>query len=95
MQRFQIVVGRGFVSLFVEQVRKEAKQEKDEADKHAKLKIEVADAQVELMLFKLYHTQKELEDLSREVEAKKKVKHHRIEMKKKIPWGYFGRYFFN
>ena len=54
-------------------MRKEAKQEKEEADKYARLQVELADAQIELMLFKLYYAQKEIEELNKDIESKSKV----------------------
>uniref|UniRef100_G3TRH6 Structural maintenance of chromosomes protein n=1 Tax=Loxodonta africana TaxID=9785 RepID=G3TRH6_LOXAF len=47
--------------------RKEAKQEKEEADRYQRLKDEVVRAQVQLQLFKLYHNEVEIEKLNKEL----------------------------
>uniref|UniRef100_A0A803SRM9 Structural maintenance of chromosomes protein n=1 Tax=Anolis carolinensis TaxID=28377 RepID=A0A803SRM9_ANOCA len=52
--------------------RKEAKQEKEEADRYQRLKDEVVRAQVQLQLFKLYHNEAEIEKLNRELGSKNK-----------------------
>ncbi len=54
-------------------MRKEAKLEKEEADKYARLQVDLADAQIELMLFKLFHSQKQIDELAKDLEAKSKV----------------------
>uniref|UniRef100_A0A4W4FWG7 Structural maintenance of chromosomes protein n=1 Tax=Electrophorus electricus TaxID=8005 RepID=A0A4W4FWG7_ELEEL len=45
--------------------RKEAKQEKEEAERYQRLKDEVVRANVQLQLFKLYHNEAEIEKLNR------------------------------
>ncbi|KPP70598.1 structural maintenance of chromosomes 1A-like [Scleropages formosus] len=47
--------------------RKEAKQEKEEAERYQRLKDEVVRAHVQLQLFKLYHNEAEIEKLNREL----------------------------
>ncbi|KAL4655475.1 structural maintenance of chromosomes protein 1A [Arapaima gigas] len=47
--------------------RKEAKQEKEEAERYQRLKDEVVRAHVQLQLFKLYHNESEIEKLNREL----------------------------
>uniref|UniRef100_A0AAY4CZX7 Structural maintenance of chromosomes protein n=1 Tax=Denticeps clupeoides TaxID=299321 RepID=A0AAY4CZX7_9TELE len=47
--------------------RKEAKQEKEEAERYQRLKDEVVRANVQLQLFKLYHNEAEIEKLNREL----------------------------
>ncbi|NXG17972.1 SMC1A protein, partial [Grallaria varia] len=50
--------------------RKEAKQEKEEADRYQRLKDEVVRAQVQLQLFKLFHNEAEIEKLNKELGTK-------------------------
>ncbi|XP_069501341.1 structural maintenance of chromosomes protein 1A [Ambystoma mexicanum] len=52
--------------------RKEAKQEKEEAERYQRLKDECVRAQVQLQLFKLYHNETELEKLNKELTTKNK-----------------------
>ncbi|XP_076133445.1 structural maintenance of chromosomes 1A, like [Alosa pseudoharengus] len=52
--------------------RKEAKQEKEEAERYQRLKDEVARAHVQLQLFKLYHNEAEIEKLNRELSHRNK-----------------------
>uniref|UniRef100_H2ZU93 Structural maintenance of chromosomes protein n=1 Tax=Latimeria chalumnae TaxID=7897 RepID=H2ZU93_LATCH len=52
--------------------RKEAKQEKEEAERYQRLKDELARAQVHLQLFRLYHNEAEIEKLSKELGTKNK-----------------------
>lgn len=52
--------------------RKEAKQEKEEAERYQRLKDEVARAQIQLQLFKLYHNESEIEKLNKELSSKNK-----------------------
>ncbi|XP_068104482.1 structural maintenance of chromosomes protein 1A isoform X2 [Hyperolius riggenbachi] len=52
--------------------RKEAKQEKEEAERYQRLKDEVARAQIQLQLFKLYHNESEIEKLNKELTSKNK-----------------------
>ncbi|XP_066566234.1 structural maintenance of chromosomes protein 1A isoform X2 [Amia ocellicauda] len=47
--------------------RKEAKQEKEEAERYQRLKDEVVRANVQLQLFKLYHNEAEIDKLNREL----------------------------
>eukprot|EP00057_Strongylocentrotus_purpuratus_P031908 XP_786064.2 PREDICTED: structural maintenance of chromosomes protein 1A isoform X1 [Strongylocentrotus purpuratus] len=73
--------------------RKEAKLEKEEAERYQKLKEELADKQLEFQLFKLYHNENDIkrlsdelggrnEDLKRSVEKREGVE-ERIRGKKK------------
>ncbi|XP_067011670.2 structural maintenance of chromosomes protein 1A [Anabrus simplex] len=50
--------------------RKEAKLEKEEAEKYQRLKEDLADKQVELQLFRLYHNEKDIERLEQELEKR-------------------------
>ncbi|TNN56955.1 Structural maintenance of chromosomes protein 1A [Liparis tanakae] len=52
--------------------RKEAKQEKEEAERYQRLKDEVARASVQLQLFKLYHNETEIEKLNKELSQRNK-----------------------
>ncbi|XP_041035529.1 structural maintenance of chromosomes protein 1A [Carcharodon carcharias] len=52
--------------------RKEAKQEKEEAERYQRLKDELARAQVQLQLFKLYHNESEIEKLSKDLASRNK-----------------------
>ncbi|KAL2104070.1 hypothetical protein ACEWY4_000938 [Coilia grayii] len=71
--------------------RKEAKQEKEEAERYQRLKDEVARAHVQLQLFKLYHNEAEIEKLNRELshrnrdieKDRKKMDHIEEELKEK------------
>ncbi|KAG7212841.1 hypothetical protein KM043_002198 [Ampulex compressa] len=55
--------------------RKEAKLEKEEAEKYQRLKEEYVEKQVELQLFRLFHNEKSIENL----EVSQKKKQHEIE----------------
>ncbi|KAK2718729.1 structural maintenance of chromosomes protein 1A-like [Artemia franciscana] len=61
--------------------RKEAKMEKEEADKYQRLTEELATKHVEYFLFRLYHTELELDRLEKELE-KKRGEAEKIEKKK-------------
>lgn len=61
--------------------RKEAKLEKEEAEKYQRLKDDLADKQVELQLFRLYHNQKDIERLEDEYK-RKAAEIEKIEKKK-------------
>uniref|UniRef100_A0AAX7SPR6 Structural maintenance of chromosomes protein 1A n=1 Tax=Astatotilapia calliptera TaxID=8154 RepID=A0AAX7SPR6_ASTCA len=71
--------------------RKEAKQEKEEAERYQRLKDEVARASVQLQLFKLYHNETEIERLNKELgqrnkeidKDRKKMDHVEEELKDK------------
>merc|ERR1719210_2266165 len=52
--------------------RKEAKMEKEEAEKYKKLQDNLGDRQVELQLFKLYHNERQIKENSDEIEAREK-----------------------
>uniref|UniRef100_A0A674N5M1 Structural maintenance of chromosomes protein n=1 Tax=Takifugu rubripes TaxID=31033 RepID=A0A674N5M1_TAKRU len=52
--------------------RKEAKQEKEEAERYQRLKDEVARASIQLQLFKLYHNETEIEKLNKELGQRNK-----------------------
>ncbi|XP_065337981.1 structural maintenance of chromosomes protein 1A-like [Cloeon dipterum] len=61
--------------------RKEAKMEKEEAEKYQRLKDELADKQVELALFRLYHNEKDIELITDELQTQQQVV-QRIEQSK-------------
>uniref|UniRef100_A0A8B9JC95 Structural maintenance of chromosomes protein 1A n=1 Tax=Astyanax mexicanus TaxID=7994 RepID=A0A8B9JC95_ASTMX len=71
--------------------RKEAKQEKEEAERYQRLKDEVVRAHVQLQLFKLYHNEAEIEKLNKELSQRnreiekdrKKMDHIEEELKEK------------
>ncbi|XP_062314609.1 structural maintenance of chromosomes protein 1A [Osmerus eperlanus] len=71
--------------------RKEAKQEKEEAERYQRLKDEVVRAHVQMQLFKLYHNEAEIEKLNRELshrnrdidKDRKKMDHVEEELKEK------------
>ncbi|XP_033230751.1 structural maintenance of chromosomes protein 1A-like [Belonocnema kinseyi] len=80
--------------------RKEAKLEKEEAEKYQRLKEEYGEKQLELQLFRLFHNEKEIEDLEdllkkkqHEVEKieKKKEKSEEFVKEKKKDVGKLGR----
>lgn len=50
--------------------RKEAKLEKEEAEKYQKLRDDLAEQQVVLYLFKLYHCEKEIESATQDISKK-------------------------
>lgn len=50
--------------------KREAKAEKEEADKYHKLNQELADCQLEVQLFKLYHNEQSINNLTNELKAK-------------------------
>ncbi|XP_045462498.1 structural maintenance of chromosomes protein 1A [Harmonia axyridis] len=52
--------------------RKEAKLEKEEADKYARLKDDLNDKQVEHQLFRLYHNEREMKILESDIKGKQK-----------------------
>merc|ERR1711913_35610 len=52
--------------------RKEAKLEKEEAEKYKKLQDNLADRQVELQLFKLFHNERQIQEKNDEVSARRK-----------------------
>lgn len=52
--------------------RKEAKQEKEEAERYQRLKDEVVRANVQLQLFKLFHNESEIDKLNRELAHRNK-----------------------
>uniref|UniRef100_H2YW14 Structural maintenance of chromosomes protein n=1 Tax=Ciona savignyi TaxID=51511 RepID=H2YW14_CIOSA len=57
--------------------RKEAKQEKDEADKYRKLRDDFSNLRLQLMLFKLFYSEREIEAITDETEGKNKdIRHH-------------------
>merc|ERR1711874_850773 len=62
--------------------RKEAKQEKEEAEKYQRLKEELAEKQVEIQLFRLYHNEKEISEFNKELKTKQE-EIQKIEKKKK------------
>lgn len=50
--------------------KREAKAEKEEADKYHKLNQELADCQLEMQLFKLYHNEQGINNLTNDLKAK-------------------------
>uniref|UniRef100_UPI00398F1733 structural maintenance of chromosomes protein 1A isoform X2 n=1 Tax=Pristiophorus japonicus TaxID=55135 RepID=UPI00398F1733 len=52
--------------------RKEAKQEKEEAERYQRLKDELVRSQVQLQLFKLFHNESEIERLSKDLASRNK-----------------------
>nr|CAB3266384.1 structural maintenance of chromosomes protein 1A [Phallusia mammillata] len=57
--------------------RKEAKQEKDEAEKYRKLHDDHSLAKLQLMLFKLFYNEREMEAIHEETDTKNRdIKHH-------------------
>jgi len=61
--------------------RKEAKLEKEEAEKYQKLKDDMAERQVELQLFRLFYNEKNIADYREQIDAKQK-EHDKIDKKK-------------
>uniref|UniRef100_A0A8C4S928 Structural maintenance of chromosomes protein n=1 Tax=Erpetoichthys calabaricus TaxID=27687 RepID=A0A8C4S928_ERPCA len=61
--------------------RKEAKQEKEEAERYQRLKDELVRANIQLQLFKLYHNESEIEKLNKElVQRNKEIEKDRKKM---------------
>merc|ERR1712141_817062 len=52
--------------------RQEAKMEKEEAEKYKKLQDNLADRQIELQLFKLFHNERQIKENGEEISAKRK-----------------------
>merc|ERR1712111_59731 len=52
--------------------RKEAKMEKEEAEKYKKLQDNLADRQIELQLFKLFHNERQIKENGEEISARRK-----------------------
>merc|ERR1712152_48905 len=52
--------------------RKEAKLEKEEAEKYKKLQENLAERQIELQLFKLFHNERQIKENTDEIAARKK-----------------------
>merc|ERR1712066_725192 len=52
--------------------RKEAKMEKEEAEKYKKPQDNLADRQIELQLFKLFHNERQIKENGEEISAKRK-----------------------
>ncbi|XP_044742262.1 structural maintenance of chromosomes protein 1A [Chrysoperla carnea] len=80
--------------------RKEARLEKEEADKYARLKADLADKQIELQLFRLFHNEREIKELEEELKRKqhevekiekKKEKAEEVLKEKKKEQGKAGR----
>merc|ERR1719300_1808614 len=61
--------------------RKEAKLEKDEADKYQKLQDDMAERQVELQLFRLFHNEKAISEMKEKIDAKNR-EHDKVDKKK-------------
>ncbi|ELT90865.1 hypothetical protein CAPTEDRAFT_228943 [Capitella teleta] len=68
--------------------RKEAKMEKDEADRYQSLKNQLAEKQLELQLFKLYHNERDIdelqEDLNRRLHLSEKEQRKREKIEDEI-----------
>ncbi|KAK2152444.1 hypothetical protein LSH36_328g01029 [Paralvinella palmiformis] len=64
--------------------KKEAKMEKDEAERYQKLKAQLAEKQLELQLFKLYHNERDIEELSEELRKKNHVLEKETRKREKI-----------
>jgi len=64
--------------------RKEAKLEKEEAEKYQKLRDDLADQQINLYLFKLYHCEKDIENATMEISKKQQEKTKKEERKEKV-----------
>merc|ERR1712024_343702 len=52
--------------------RKESKMEKEEAEKYKKLQDNLAERQIELQLFKLFHNERQIKENTDEIAARKK-----------------------
>ncbi|XP_041349100.1 structural maintenance of chromosomes protein 1A-like [Gigantopelta aegis] len=50
--------------------KKEAKMEKDEAERYQRLQEELAEKEVELQLFRLYHNERDIDEISEELTTK-------------------------
>merc|ERR1719500_588538 len=61
--------------------RKEAKLEKEEAEKYQKLQDDMAERQVELQLFRLYHNEKAISEMKEKIDAKNR-EHDKVDKKK-------------
>ncbi|XP_046433115.1 structural maintenance of chromosomes protein 1A [Neodiprion pinetum] len=64
--------------------RKEAKLEKEEAEKYHRLKEECAEKQVELQLFRLFHNEKEIENLENTLKKKQHEVDKILKKKEKV-----------
>merc|ERR1719471_1059044 len=61
--------------------RKEAKLEKEEAEKYQKLQDDMAERQVELQLFRLFHNEKAISEMKEKIDAKNR-EHDKVDQKK-------------
>merc|ERR1719361_2389994 len=61
--------------------RKEAKLEKEEAEKYQKLQDDMAERQVELQLFRLFHNEKAISEMKEKIDAKNR-EHDKVDKKK-------------
>lgn len=61
--------------------RKEAKQEKEEAERYQRLKDELGEKQMEMQLFRLYHNEKEIAEFKKE-SRRKQADLEKVEKKK-------------
>ena len=61
--------------------RKEAKLEKEEAEKYQKLQNDMAERQVELQLFRLFHNEKAISEMKEKIDAKNR-EHDKVDQKK-------------
>lgn len=64
--------------------RKEAKQERDEAERYQRLKDQLAEKELELQLFKLYHNEKDIDELHEELTRKKQLLEKEEKKREKI-----------
>lgn len=53
--------------------KKEAKMEKEEAERYQRLRNQLADLELELQLFKLYHNEREIDELAAEMARKTQI----------------------
>ena len=61
--------------------RKEGELEKEEAEKYQKLQDDMAERQVELQMFRLYHNEKAIGEIKEQIDAKNK-EHEKVDKKK-------------
>ena len=61
--------------------RKEAKLEKEEAEKYQKLQDDMAERQVELQLFRLFHNEKAISEMKEKIDTKNR-EHDKVDQKK-------------
>ncbi|CAL1548253.1 unnamed protein product [Lymnaea stagnalis] len=64
--------------------RKEARLEKEEAERYQRLNEQLAEKQVELALFKLYHNEKDIEEIKEELSKKSRMLEKENKRREKI-----------